>query len=157
MYHLQNAEEAMATSVTFLNHEPLPLCLQHSSPVSFGFLVLCGGAWWWLGALIILHPVIPSSPLPSGSCQPSAKPPNHSPRPPCWTCLTPPVPPRRQSGATTWGPITHPVTFALSPWFPWFLLFISSFSGSTCILTLPGCILVPSFLPPPSALALFQL
>lgn len=114
-------------------------------------------AWGLIIPLIIPHPVITSSPLPSGSCQLSAKPPNHSPRPPCWTCLTPPGSPRRHSGATTWGPVTNHVIFALSPWFPFLLLFISSCSSSLCVLTLPSCSLSPSFLPPPSPSTLFQL
>ena len=39
-----NAKEAVGTSVTFLNLEPLSLSLQHFSPVFFVFMVLCGGA-----------------------------------------------------------------------------------------------------------------
>lgn len=131
-----------------------------SSAFLSSFLCFHGSLWRCLmvaWGLIIPHPVITSSPLPSGSCQLSAKPPNHSPRPPCWTCLTPPGSPRRHSGATTWGPVTNHVIFALSPWFPFLLLFISSCSSSLCVLTLPSCSLSPSFLPPPSPSTLFQL
>lgn len=69
-----------------------------SSAFLSNFLWLLGSLWRCLMVaweLIILHPIITNSPLPSGSCQLSAKPPNHYPRPPCWTCLTPPAPPRR--------------------------------------------------------------
>ena len=87
-----------------------------SSAFLSSFLRLLGSLW---RCLVVAGGVNYPAPCNSQQSPPQwvmsafCKAPKPLPRPPCWTCLTPPVPPRRQSGATTWGPITHPVTFAL--------------------------------------------
>ena len=146
----------MATSVTFLNHEPLSLSFQHFSPVFFGFLVLCGGAWWWPGGVNYPAPCNYQQSPPQWVMSAFCKAPKPLPKTTLLDLLDTPS----ASQETVWshylGSRNTPRDFC-----PLSLVSLFSalyfFPGSSCVLALPSCILGPSFLPPPSALALFQL
>lgn len=106
-----------------------------------------------LGGSLPPHPIVTSSPLPSGQVSFMPKP-IHCPGPPCWTCLTPPAPPAETLEPPPGFPQHTPWFSAFSAWFsffppcisfflvPFVLFFLAAFSAlvscfSPCPLTDP--------------------